>query len=183
MNFQEFVDCVKMPCAILSVENKGNGRWGEIRIVCSNEIYKKTMGPSYHDGMLYQELVAKDLKFEDYCYRAAILHQRMHAYVETVEDLGFWTDQQMIPLESKEEQIGYCQFTFEFTKSAEADRMVPVSADVASMVVKCCIKLLGGGDFRESVEGVVSYILEASEGFNCRIMLVDEQKQEAVNFC
>ena len=55
---------------------------GEIRIIAANEAYQKIMGRHYHDGILYTDLVPQDNKFEGYCYRAAILKQNMHAYVE-----------------------------------------------------------------------------------------------------
>ena len=98
---------IDMPCCVLSVEKTTR----EIRILVANDPYKNTMGSGYYDGMVYLELVPKDNKFEDYCYRAAILKQRMHAYVET-KALGAWTDQTLIPLKSERDDIGYCQFIF-----------------------------------------------------------------------
>ena len=79
MEFQAFVNTVDMPCCVLSVEKAGEESWGEIRIVVANRAYRDTMGPAYHDNMIYSELVPQDNKFEDYCYRAAVLKQRMHA--------------------------------------------------------------------------------------------------------
>ena len=111
MDFQHFVDGVDMPCCVMSVQKTAEDTCGEIRIIAANRRYKKTMGPAYYDGMLYSELVPKDNKFEDYCYRAAILKQRMHAYVET-RALGCWTDQTLIPLGSDREDVGYWQFVF-----------------------------------------------------------------------
>ena len=123
MDLQKFVDQVSVPCAVLSVERTEKGFCKEVRIVCANQTYKQVMGAGYYDNMLYQELVPRDSKFEDFCFRAAFLNQRMHAYVPT-RALGGWTDQQMIPLERESENLGYCQFLFEFTKSAEPDRSV-----------------------------------------------------------
>lgn len=71
MDYQAFVDTCATACAVLSVEKSGDS-YGEIRIVCANEPYKETMGPRYYDNMFYHELVPKDLKFEDYCFRAAL---------------------------------------------------------------------------------------------------------------
>ena len=122
MDFQKFVDSVAMPCCVISVEKTGESSWGEIRIVSANHAYKNVMGPAYYDNMLYSELVPQDNKFEDFCYRAAILQQRMHAYVET-KALNCWTDQTLIPLSSNQGNIGYCQFIFEFTQGAEAEKI------------------------------------------------------------
>ena len=90
------------------------------------------MGSAYHDGMLYQELVPQDPKFEDFCFRAAHKNQRMHAYVEAKAFDG-WADQVMIPLQPQGPGIGYCQFLIEFTKAADPTRMVAMAADGEGM--------------------------------------------------
>ena len=109
LDFQSFVDTCAAACAVLSVEKIGENGYGEIRILCANNHYKEVMGPAYYDNMLYYELVPKDLKFEDYCYRSAVKGEIMHAYVET-KALDCWTDQKMIPLKSNRDDIGFCQF-------------------------------------------------------------------------
>ena len=195
MNFQEFVDAVGMPCCVLSVECTPEQSCGEIRILCSNQIYKDMMGPAYYDGMPYYELVPKDNKFEDYCFRAAILRQRMHAYVETTA-LNAWTDQTMIPLcppsapegaggadAGRGGTVGYCQYIFEFTRGAEAGRMASVSVSAAETVIKACIELMGKGDFRDSLGKSLDAIMDFAEAKGARIMLVDHKKRQAVVFC
>ncbi|MBQ7485903.1 MAG: sensor domain-containing diguanylate cyclase [Clostridia bacterium] len=182
MDFQAFVNSVAVPCAVLSVEKKPGGDWGEIRIVTANEPYRQTMGPRYYDNMIYSELVPKDLKFEDYCYRAAVLGRRMHAYVET-RALNCWTDQQMIPLESDREDIGYCQYLFEFTQNAEADRMSSVCAESASALIKCSLSLMTTENISESLKAVVSEIMEVSGAATSRIMLIDDDTQTVTNLC
>lgn len=182
MNYQVFTDCVEMPCCVMSVEKTAQDTPGEIRIVCSNQAYKEVMGPAYYDGMLYYELVPKDNKFENYCYQAAILKRRMHAYVET-RALNCWTDQTLIPLASDREELGYCQFIFEFTKAADADRMAGVSVDTAQEVIKASIKLIGTEDLKTSINDVVKDIMDACEAKGARIMLVNHKKKEAVIFC
>lgn len=182
MDFQAFVDTCSLPCAVLSVVKTTEGHCGAIHIVCANQQYKDAMGPAYYDGMAYDDLVPKDVKFEDFCFRAAHMNQRMHAYVETAA-LNCWTDQVMIPLLPQRGNVGYCQFLFEFTETAEAERMAGVSADTAATVVKNSITLLGASDFKEGVGDVLADILEASDAFMARIMLVDHERCEAVNFC
>ena len=100
MDFQEIVNTCGMAAAVLSVEKTDDGHHGEIRIICSNALYKQKMGDRYRDNMLYSDLVPKDLKFEEYCYRAAALKQHLHAYVE-VKGLGFWLDGNYIPLSAE----------------------------------------------------------------------------------
>ncbi len=182
MNHQEFVNCISVPCAVLSVEKNEDGSCGEIRIVSSNQSYKEAMGPAYYDNMLYSELVPEDPKFEDFCFRAAFKKQRMHAYVE-VKALNGWIDQIILPMEPASERLGYCQFLFEYTEGPEADRMAGVSMDTAPAAIKACVTLLGAKDFIQGVTQVLSDIIDFSGAFNCRIMLVDHEKKHAINFC
>ena len=180
--FQNFVDGVGMACAVLSVAKKEDGSCGEIRIVRSNRLYKEIMGPAYYDDMPYQELVPQDNKFEEYCFQAAFNKKRMHAYVET-RALNFWVDQTMIPLESDRDDLGYCQFIFEFTESAEAERMASVvSMDTAETVIKGCIKLMGTEDFHAGVEEALDVLKEMSHAESVRIMLIDHANKKAIKF-
>lgn len=182
MDYQAFVNHVKMPCCVLSVEKNADGGCGEIRILCANQPYRDTMGPAYYNNMPYYELVPQDNKFEEFCFRAAILKEKMHAYVET-KALDCWTDQTMIPLDSDDERLGYCQFIFEFTKAAEVERMADGSVSTAEAVVKATLKLMNKEHFTTSVENVLEDIMAASEATACRIMLVDHERQEASLLC
>lgn len=173
---------MSVPCAVLSVERDEDGGCGEIRIVCSNQSYKEAMGPAYYDNMIYSELVPKDPKFEDFCFRAAFKKQRMHAYVE-VKALDGWIDQIMIPMEPASEGLGYCQFLFEYTENAEAGRMASVSMDTAPAAIKACVTLLGAKDFTQGVTQVLSDIIDFSGAFSSRIMLIDHERKLAINFC
>ena len=182
MDYQLFVDSVNMPCCVIAVGKRPDGSCGDISIECANSAYKEIMGPAYYDGMPYYELVPKDNKFEDFCYRAAVLGRRMHAYVET-KALGSWTDQTLIPLASGRDDTGYCQFVFEFTRRAEADRMASVSFNTAGRVISACIKMMGAGDLADSLGEVLSDILEISSAEGCRVVLLDKEGRRAVNFC
>lgn len=181
MMFQMLVDNIGKPAAVLSVEKKKGGGYGEIRIVRANSSYRETMGSGYRDDMLYHELVPRDVKFEDYCYHAAILGQKMHSYVET-KALNAWTDFEILPLNSGSDTHGYCIFLFEFTKGPEADRMSNVSMETASLVIESCIKLLGSKNFKESVGRVIEDVRTLADAFSCRIMLVNHDKKEIVNY-
>ena len=180
--FQFIADSISKPCAILSVEKREDGSCGDIRIIRANKAYRETMGPGYRDGMLYHELVPKDIKFEDFCYRAAILGQKMHTYVET-RALDAWTDLELIPMTSDDESTGYCQFLFEFTKGAEAERMADVSIQTADTAIRACIKLMGSKDFKESVRSVLEDIRRLGDALCCEVLLVDDDKKTVEKYC
>ncbi len=166
----------------MSVENKRDGTCGMIRIIAANARYRETMGPAYYDGMPYYELVPQDNKFEDYCYRAAILKQRMHAYVET-RALHAWTDQTLIPLASDREELGYCQFIFEFTQEADPGRMSAVSVNAAKAVIRASLTLLNSEDFHGNVRAVLESIREEARAKVAQILLIDREHRRAVDFC
>ena len=182
MNFQTFVDMVDIPCCVMSVKKTEKETCGEIRILAANQVYKAIMGPGYHDGMVYHELVPRDNKFEDYCFRAAILKQRMHAYVET-KAFHSWTDQTLIPLASDSDRIGYCQFIFEFTREAETERMAAVSVNTANAVVKAGLTLIRSENFEASLSEVLRVIMDEAEAKVGQILLIDHENRRAVNLC
>ena len=182
MNYQDFVDTVEMPCCVMSVEKTPAGTCGEIRIIVANEAYKNLMGSKYYDGMPYQELVPQDNKFEDYCFRAAILKQRMHAYVET-KALSAWTDQTLIPLASDRDELGYCQYIFEFTQDAEADRIAAISVTAAEAVIKAGVALLRAEDFQSCVRDVLQVIVEEADAKVGQILLIDHEHKQSIDFC
>ncbi|MCR5294089.1 MAG: GGDEF domain-containing protein [Lachnospiraceae bacterium] len=182
MDHQCLVNQFATACAVISVEKTREGTCGPVRIVCANELYKKAMGPSYYDDMPYDELVPKDIKFEDFCYRAAFLEKPMHAYVPTPA-FGTWTDQIHMPLKRENENLGYELFQFVFTKEADPGRMAGVSQGTAVAAIKASIVLMGAQNFREGVEAVVSDLQEASGALCCRVMLIDREKKMASNFC
>ena len=180
--FQSMVDLLAKPCAILSVEKGPNETAGVIRIVCANREYKDSFGDRYHDNIPYDELVPKVLRFENSCYRCAIQHQQIHNYTQTQAD-GVWTDQQLIPLYSDREDLGYCQFILELSETLDRNRMSAVSIRTASAVLRSAITLLGTDDLKNRVGRVLSDILELSESFSVRVLLVDHENKRAINYC
>ena len=182
MDFQKFVDDVALPCCVMSVKRKQDGTCGDINIICSNASYKETMGPAYYDGMFYHELVPKDPKFESFVFTSAFMKKRLHAYVET-KALNAWTDQVIIPIESDDENIGYCQYMFEFTKEGDPNLMSNVSIDNAKAVIQANIELQGSDVFEEGLSKALSDIMHTAEANACRVMLIDHERKIAINFC
>ena len=183
MDFQGFVNTFAMPCAVLSIERLSSRHYGKIRIVRANDIYKDSMGIArYHDDMLYSDLVPKDTKFEDFCYRSAILKQRLHAYVPT-KGLNCWSDITFIPLSCEDSGLNYCAFFYESTRKAETDRMTDVSMTTAQAVIKNCINLRGSEDFQASILSVISDIQKQSDAFCGTILLLNKDKRKYEVLC
>ncbi len=180
--FQALVDKQIKACAVLSVEKGPDGTAGMIRIVRANRAYKTAMGSKYYDNMPYYELVPKVVRFENSCYRCAIEHKQIHNYTQTKAN-GLWTDQQLIPLYSDREDIGYCLFILEMDKAINRERMSAVSIRTAEAVLKAAITLLGANDLKERVGTVLTDVLELSEAFQVRLMLIDHENKRAINYC
>ena len=177
MEYQSFVDTFAIPCAVLKVEKLPEGICGRIWIHRTNQPYKEIMGPSVYDDMPYEELVPKDVKFENYCFQAAHFGRRMHAYVETAAFDG-WIDQQMLPLQKESKTVGYCLFLFEKTKQAEDDRMAEASIESAASIIKCCVALTHSDQFEENLKAVTKDIREIAGADSCRILTIDDEKKE-----
>ena len=180
MNFQEYADMCAGTCAILSVQKDGDEP-GEIRIVCANDSYKKIMGDKFYDNMPYQELVMKDNKFEDFCYRCAILKETLHTYVETKESNN-WTEFFMYPLNGGSGDIEYCQFVFNYTSHARTDKLKKVPIEIAEEVIKECIYFHRDDKLEKAMENVCKSILEFSKAKACRVVLLDDEARRAFMF-
>lgn len=102
MNFQEFADGFLPMTSIISVRKMKDGGYGDIRIVTGNRMYLDLIeNPQYFHAPTmennkfipnspYERYVAKNLAFEDLCYRAAILKKPLHTYVHMdAADLWF----------------------------------------------------------------------------------------------
>ena len=185
MDFQALVNASGMAAAVLSVEKTNDFRdYGDIRIVCANESYKKIMGPAYRDNMIYSELLPKEPNFEDFCYRCAVKKLHLHAYVDT-KSMGLWTDGTYIPLSADvdTENLSYFLFFFEFTHAPESERMADVSMEIAPLVIQTCINLRGSEDFANTMSTVISDIQKNTDSFCSCIILMDKQKQKYSPLC
>ena len=177
MNFKKMIDTISTAACIISVEKLENDTYGDIRIVEANPSYI-TQTPGFIPGILYSDLVPKDMKFEDYCYRAAVKKQRMHAYVET-KAFNAWVDQSLIPLVSEDEGIGYCLFVMELTEKADPIRRADVSIDVANEVIRTCIKLRGANNFIAAVPDCIKDIRKLCDADSCCLLSVDWKLHES----
>lgn len=158
------------------------GRCGEIRFVCANRQLRESLGPAYRDGTLYEDLIPKNPRFEDFCFHSAVLGQRGHVYVE-VPWLGCWAEEIAIPLNSGDDRRGFCQITIEFTRQADADRLSAVSMSTAQAALNASITLMSADDFREGVETVLYDTMMMSEAQISRLFLLDKRSRSVSVYC
>ncbi|MCR4823616.1 MAG: GGDEF domain-containing protein [Treponema sp.] len=183
MDFQGFVNTFGMACAVLSVQKVSNRRWGEIRIVSSNDIYKGSVGVArYRDNIIYSELVPKDSKFEDFCFRSAVHKKNLHAYVPAGIN-NSWADITFIPLSCEENDLAYCAFFIETTRKAIPEKMADVSVNTACDVIKSCITLRGSSDYNQAITSVIEDIQEKADAFCATIILIDSENRKFDVLC
>lgn len=183
-NFKAYVSICNAPCAILSVERKGEGICGDIKVVAHNEAFSMTK--ENVEGKLYTEFFPKDPKFDDICYKAAFEGESYHAYLDTRKTYGFWTENTTIPLIHEEgSDIGYCQLTYALTKDMDAGKYSIISPDIATFVIETCLKLRQEDDFYTKMDMVTRDIREYADCYAACVMTItrDLYKFDVVSEC
>ncbi len=96
MDYQELVDQVNEPCAVLSVLLADSGG-AEIRVMSRNGAMASILGENFSPGMPYSEEGKRNLRFEEFCCRAVKRGQSIHDYTY-VYQLDAWGEILLIPL-------------------------------------------------------------------------------------
>ena len=170
-NFKAYVSLCNAPCAVLSVERKGDGICGDIKVIAANDSFSMTN--ENVEGKIYTDYMSKDPKFEDICYRAAFNGESYHAYLDTRKIYGFWTENTTIPLiHEKDSDIGYCQLTYFLTKEMDPGKYSIIAPDIASFVIETCLKLRGEDDFYTKMNTVTKDIREYTGSYAASIMTI-----------
>lgn len=182
MDYQRFVDCIETMTCVMSVEKLPNGSYGKIRIVAGNKAYIDSIEhPFFAPQMLpykfvpnseYTNYLPKDLNFEDFCYRAAVLKQPLHTYVHP-DRFDFWFNLFMLPLESDDPNVGYCTYTQEISDKANVSKMTQLSYETAADVLNTCIKLRGASDFENALQEVIADVRAICGARTCCLLQVN----------
>lgn len=186
MDFKSFVDMIDPMTCVIAVEAKEDGSYGEIRIVDGNPSYiasiespgeamPQMLANKFIPDSPYQKFIPKDLNFEDFCYRCAVLKQPLHTYVHP-ERYDFWFDLYFLPLLSVG-NIHYCTYTQIISKNADSEQMSNTSASTASAVLNTCIKLRGTTNFQHTMNEVISDVRKICDAQSCVVLLTDNEKK------
>ena len=169
MDFQTIVDGFSTSTCIISVEKKPNGSYGQIRIVTGNKPYiesiegvvdaPKMLSNKFVPNSEYQRYFPRDLNFEEFCYRSAVLKQPLHSYVHP-DRYDFWFNLFFMPLESDDENIAYCTYSQELTHEKNTQKMTNLSYETTSDVLSTCIKLRESDNFEQTLNKVIKDIRE-----------------------
>ncbi len=187
MDFQKFVDGFHPMTCVMSVENLGNGKWGEIRIVCGNKAYidsienmpdmPEAFSKKFIPNSLYQDYFPQDPNFELFLYGSAVQKKPMHSYVHP-ERFDFWFNLFSMPLDADDGKLCYCTYTQEVTHDVDSERMSNISHDTATEVLNTCIKLRGTTDFKKTLNEVIKDIRLICDADYCGLLGMNALTQE-----
>ena len=177
-SYRSMADQIALPCALVSVERAYDGG---IRIVYANSRFH-TLVPDVREGGLYDMSLPRDLKFEELCFKAAVLGQPGYIYINNPA-LGGWADEHMIPLVLPEDGPGYCLFTAYVTHEADPDRMGLQSMGAAEAALRASVTLMSAEDFREGVRAVLTDTQRMCGAHNGRVFLLDHDAKKVDVFC
>ena len=192
MDFQTIVNGFTAATCIISVEKKADASYGQIRIVTGNKAYidsieasvdaPKLLSSKFIPNSEYQLYFPRDLNFEDFCYRSAILKQSLHSYVHP-DRFDFWFNLFFMPLASEDENLGYCIYSQEFTHEKNTREMSNISYETASGVLSTCIKLRDSDNFEQAMTNAIKDIRKICKANYCCVMLMNSTERTCSLLC
>ncbi len=184
MNFDVLLSHYRAKACVVSVEFFPDGTYGNIRVVAGNKAHCDDMAALNHPfepGCPYEACFPKNPNFEDHCFRCIRDGKPLHAYVDLYM-MGLWLNMFLMPLDSDQENIGYCIYCYDVAPKADSSAMADLSADTAADVLKACIKLRGSQNIRQAFQEVVEDIGAICGSDHCCVLLTDDEKHECTTF-
>lgn len=184
MNFDVLLSHYRAKACVVSVEFFPDGTYGNIRVVAGNKAHYDDMAALNHPfepGCPYEACFPKNPNFEDHCFRCIRDGKPLHAYVDLYM-MGLWLNMFLMPLDSDQENIGYCIYCYDVAPKADSSAMADLSADTAADVLKACIKLRGSQNIRQAFQEVIEDIGAICGSDHCCVLLTDDEKHECTTF-
>ncbi len=191
-DFQKIADSMSALTCICSIEKLENGRYGAIRIVAGNAAYIDSIEhpapglgvppKKFIPNQEYTTYLARDLNFEDFCYRSAVEKKCLHAYAHP-ERMEVWLNMSFMPLAPEDGNICYCIYMMEINLKPSAEHMSEISGDIAARVLEICIRLRGTENFEETMQEVIKDIRDLCDAGHCCILTIDEAEKSCGVLC
>lgn len=184
MDFDVLLSHYRAKACVVSVEFFPDGTYGNIRVVAGNKAHCDDMAALNHPfepGCPYEACFPKNPNFEDHCFRCIRDGKPLHAYVDLYM-MGLWLNMFLMPLDSDQENVGYCIYCYDVAPKADSSAMADLSADTAADVLKACIKLRGSQNIRQAFQEVIEDIGAICGSDHCCVLLTDDEKHECTTF-
>ncbi len=186
MDFQAICDGFAAMTCVVSVEKLEGGRYGKIRLVAGNKAYIASveqpvpgttmLNNTFIPNSEYTDYITRDLNFEDYCYRSAVLKKCLHSYVHP-DRMNVWFNMTFLPLEPDDGNICYCTYTMEINAEADTENMSDISGELASKVLQTGLKLRGSTDIKSTLKEVIEDIRHICDAEICCVLLMDKKTE------
>ena len=180
MDYKKLLEEYDCNACIVSVDTYPDGTYGNILVVDGNKHYKDDIanftGKPFVENTPYYFSFPKDLNFEDFIYRSAILKQNLHTYVNLYQ-IGLWLEMYLLPLQSDKENTGYCLYSYIVTPKVSEENMSDISPQTSSAVLATCIKLRGSKDFKDKIKEVTADIRGICGAKRCCILTIDAENE------
>ena len=183
MDFQTIVNSFSAMTCIVSVEKNADVNQRKFRIVTGNQSYidsierpapgVKMLSDKFIPNSEYTMYLTRDLNFETYCYQAAVEKKCLHSYAHP-DRMDVWFNMAFLPLESDDENLGYCIYMMEINFEPNSKQMSGISGEIASSVLDTCIRLRGTNNFKATIVDVIRDIRELCDAEHCCILVMDE---------
>ena len=183
MDFQALVDSIQTMACVVSVEKKPDDSYGVIRLVTGNKAYISSIeAPAPGTEMLtdkftpntpYTDYLTRDLNFEDFSYRSAVLKKCLHSYAHP-DRMPVWFNMMFIPLWPDDGDICYCMYLMEINFEPDSTQMTSISSEIASAVLDTTIKLSGTTDFKATMKDIIKDIRDLCDAEHCCILTMNE---------
>ncbi|OWV15958.1 diguanylate cyclase [Fibrobacter sp. UWB3] len=184
MDFDVLLSHYRAKACVVSVEFFPDGTYGNIRVVAGNKAHCDDMAALNHPfepGSPYEACFPKNPNFEDHCFRCIRDGKPLHAYVDLYM-MGLWLNMFLLPLDSDQENVGYCLYCYEVAPKADSSAMADLSADTAADVLKACIKLRGAENVKQAFQEVIEDIGTICGSDHCCVLLTDDEKRNCAVF-
>lgn len=185
MDYKNLVDSFAQIAAVLSLDLRDVKNSESYKVVEANTIYRQSVVKNLEDfvcNVPYTNYIRVDRNFEKMVEECVTKKHPVHAYVDAAF-FNSWMDIYMLPLNSDDENIGCCVFSYNMTPKADVDKMMDINADSALHVLKTCLRLRGTNDFHEAMNTVIADIRESCDANRCTILLIDKENRKCSALC
>ncbi|MCR5459560.1 MAG: sensor domain-containing diguanylate cyclase [Acetatifactor sp.] len=179
MDYQEFINAVDNVACVISVQKNADGTYGELCNEASNLLYLKSVNvlpENYVPRVPYYQYIGRDHNFEAMALRCIRENRLIHSYVDA-EYYNAWMDIYMMPLQSEEEDRGYCLFTYEMSPKIDSRKLAAISPQVAWQVIRTAMKFRETPDFANAVQAVIDDLRENCKANRCCLLLTDFEQR------
>ncbi len=187
MDFQGFIDSFITPAAVIAVEKRDDGGYGDIRFIAGNKGYidfinlrlqdKYPEGGAFVSGTIYTDYFPQNRSFEDVCYRAAILRTEVHTYAH-ISNVDVWFDIYGLPVDYQDGNNFYCVYLTAPQSNADTILDTFSTSQTSNDVLRTCIRLHKADNLQDAMGSVIYEIRHICKSVGCTVLLMNDEEAD-----